>query len=449
MPTSWSRIHEALGAPRGPLTYELVARAVAANVSEADDLDWKSDQRSDEAARAELAKDIAAMANTAGGVLVIGVAEKGKGAEKALELSPVALGEQAEQQVRAVNVSRVRPVVQGVEVAQLPCDSRPGYGVVVVYIPRSPDAPHFVERRESTIAPWRNGSHTDAMLERQIERAYADRFARRQDEHARLERLFESTAERLAGEHPWLVGVSRPRSPAGLSLSSPDRDAVTAAVARAAAIEEETLWEGVDVQSGPGQALARIARTLVTFGDAAVNPRKGLRRWVLRRDSDQTRLTGLVYEIYAEFHDDGSTSLALPVRAPRQLEAVYRDDSLLPSQLVETASVALASLATAWAESLGLGGAIALSLESRSRVTPAAKLTRAVTRRVIGGLDLGYEVADWTIGLKRVLPAEADLIDPAAVVDRRHVSRQLTEDVVNQFGLRGVESLVWPVPGPN
>ena len=91
----WTPIHLALGAPRGALTFELIERAVAAQVPESESLEWKALLRTDENARQELAKDLAALANTAGGVLVIGVGEEGHGTEKRLVVVAHEVGDTA------------------------------------------------------------------------------------------------------------------------------------------------------------------------------------------------------------------------------------------------------------------------------------------------------------------------------------------------------------------
>jgi hypothetical protein len=50
-----------------------------ADVAEDAELDWKGERRTDEHAKDELAKDVAAMANSGGGVVVFGVGEEGEG----------------------------------------------------------------------------------------------------------------------------------------------------------------------------------------------------------------------------------------------------------------------------------------------------------------------------------------------------------------------------------
>lgn len=80
----WSRIHAELGLSPTPLTHALVVRAVESGVAEADDLDWKQALPPEvEKKRRDVAKDVAAMANTRGGLIVYGVREEN---ERAVEL---------------------------------------------------------------------------------------------------------------------------------------------------------------------------------------------------------------------------------------------------------------------------------------------------------------------------------------------------------------------------
>ncbi|GAA4339570.1 hypothetical protein GCM10023086_74660 [Streptomyces venetus] len=75
MARSWTRLHEHLGVPPGPLTFDMVAKAAAGRLAESDDLDWKEKlpQPPREGRWNELAKDVAAMANTLGGLIIFGV----------------------------------------------------------------------------------------------------------------------------------------------------------------------------------------------------------------------------------------------------------------------------------------------------------------------------------------------------------------------------------------
>ena len=77
-------LHEALGLDRGDFTFDLVRQACDLQIAEGDNLDWKralplpASTKNDaeaEARQQELAKDIAAMGNTRGRLIVYGVEE--------------------------------------------------------------------------------------------------------------------------------------------------------------------------------------------------------------------------------------------------------------------------------------------------------------------------------------------------------------------------------------
>lgn len=78
MARTWTRLHEHLGCPPGPLTFDMVRQAAADNLEESDDLDWKEmlPQPPRDGRWNEFAKDVAAMANTRGGLIIFGVQDK-------------------------------------------------------------------------------------------------------------------------------------------------------------------------------------------------------------------------------------------------------------------------------------------------------------------------------------------------------------------------------------
>lgn len=97
------RIEAVLGARIEEITPDHINAALAAGVEEAADLDFEQADYTD---AEELAKDVAAMANAVGG-LIIGVREEKL---RAVELTPVPLfGDQAPR-YRRVLASRVTPM---------------------------------------------------------------------------------------------------------------------------------------------------------------------------------------------------------------------------------------------------------------------------------------------------------------------------------------------------
>src|SRR4051812_37597158 len=121
MARSWTRLHEHLGQPPGPLTYEMVAAAVADKLAESDDLDWKEHLPSFAPKPGiwnEFAKDVAAMANTRGGLLVYGVSDQ-------IELVGVDLAAANKKQMLSAVRTGIQPYISGVDFIEL---SVPGGG---------------------------------------------------------------------------------------------------------------------------------------------------------------------------------------------------------------------------------------------------------------------------------------------------------------------------------
>src|ERR1700745_2669393 len=78
---SFTALHRALGAAPGPLTNDLLDAAVAEGVAETNNLDWKSElPPARHLAQTDFPKDVAAMANSGGGLIVYGVRESQKAA---------------------------------------------------------------------------------------------------------------------------------------------------------------------------------------------------------------------------------------------------------------------------------------------------------------------------------------------------------------------------------
>ncbi|MEV7482422.1 AlbA family DNA-binding domain-containing protein [Streptomyces halstedii] len=76
-------LHRILGLAPGPLTGDLLDAAVKAGVTEHSDLDWKSELPPAKGLpQTDFPKDVAAMANSGGGVIVYGVQETQKAATR-------------------------------------------------------------------------------------------------------------------------------------------------------------------------------------------------------------------------------------------------------------------------------------------------------------------------------------------------------------------------------
>lgn len=168
----------------------LIGREEAA---EAADLDYKELVHAmNPEQKAEFCKDVLAMANDRGGVLIIGVREDGNQAIPE-EITKVDIGDGERQRLYAVLTSTSpHPLPVDIVAVQDPTD--PGRGVLLVLVERSPLAPHAVldtrpktHHRDGWLRyPIRNGAATRWMLEPEIATRYRRRFAEARDLSNRL-----------------------------------------------------------------------------------------------------------------------------------------------------------------------------------------------------------------------------------------------------------------------
>lgn len=298
-------LHLALGLNEGSLNLALVRRACQEAVAENERLEWKrdypltdtADQKQRNHEQTEMAKDIAAMANGHGGLVVYGVDEN-RQADVSHASGVVSVGPVDERQVRTIKQvasNLIYPPVVGLDVSVL-SGSTDGDGdvVVAVNVPASSDAPHLIRPKNSGLfgVPWRNGADTEWMVERQIETAYRARIDQRRQREADLHRLFDQTvAVYTDSSNAWLVIVASPVQP------RPSRQRMKKATARyilskawdrtapdPSSISPAWMLNGVDVRSG----LRRFRQMAGFSGDLA------------------SRVRGA-----AEVHNDGSVVFAM------------------------------------------------------------------------------------------------------------------------------------------
>lgn len=168
------RLEQLFGAPLGEVSHEQVAALVTNATPETYDLDFKAEMygRSDAGKRA-LAVDVAAMANTAGGMIAVGIAEDTQA--RAASAPGVALDDEEIARVRNIVASHVSPFMT-FDVWPVEDPQREGYGFILIAVPRSPLRPHAVLVNDSLRYPRRNGSTTAYLSEPEVADAYRARF---------------------------------------------------------------------------------------------------------------------------------------------------------------------------------------------------------------------------------------------------------------------------------
>ena len=274
-------------------------------------------------------KDVAAMANSGGGIIVFGVRESQKAAVQRVDVGE--LDETYERAMRSAAITAVTPPVFGLGVHRL---GREGYRAIVVEVPASVDGPHLIFKNDYFAAPTRNDSDTVWMKERQIEAMYRARFEERRHASDALDALFdEAAAGRDSGTRAWLVAVAHPSIACLGRLSrSQARGVLTQTV------ELALTYAG----RGGIHPLKSVDRD---------NPRPGLRRWVAVNTAVGER--SVWKEAWISIHHDGSVTVAAAVGGHRISSDGYFDGWQVESTAIECAIADLMALTRTTAEATG------------------------------------------------------------------------------------------------
>ncbi|MDQ6848458.1 MAG: ATP-binding protein, partial [Actinomycetota bacterium] len=169
------RLEASFGAALSDVTAQHVLELVAGAVHEDFDLDFKAQMYGNgDAEKRDLAADVAAMANSAGGVIVLGVEENEHA--QAVAAPGIAISDEVERRIFQVTagISPVPPIA----VRRIPLDaSDSGRGFVLVIVPRSLSAPHAVVVNATSLRyPVRHGTTTRYLTAPEVSAAYRQRL---------------------------------------------------------------------------------------------------------------------------------------------------------------------------------------------------------------------------------------------------------------------------------
>lgn len=398
----FTALHLAAGAQPGPITDELLDAAVAAQAVETDDLDWKAKLPDIKGiGQGDFPKDVAAMANRGGGVIVFGVEEDGKAATWRVDVGELSEGH--ERALRSAAVSAIMPPIFGLGIHRLDGGD---YRAVVAVIPDSVDGPHLIYRNQFFGAPLRNDADTVWMKEREIEAMYRARFeARRQGAEA-LDALYtEAVRGRDTDRRAWLIAVAHPRMP-----QLPGR--LTAE--QATAEFDEAFGMAYLHAADPRHPLETGRRNRI---------RPGLRRWIIGDSA-----IGSVAEwaqAWASIHHDGSVVIAAVAGGESRPDRQQLDPWVIDSRRIECIVVDHLMLIRRLARFAG-------SVEYDTRI--GIEWTGREPLRVVYPTFEGILSGD-SVALAHYSPVETTVNAAASDDDFHEQIYEIALDCVNQAGI--------------
>lgn len=298
-----SRIHRHLGLPAQELTFEDVERAVADGLAEERDLDWKTTTPKDLSGKGgdEFAKDVTAMANTSGGLLVYGVSEQQRTVGLAKDVDDT-----TQRRLEQILLHRTAPHVRDVTFCRLTAADDPDRRVLIVSVPESVDAPHVVvgvagqPSLSGVLHGWqRRGSDSVEMDEPAVASAYRRRFETYSSIETRAAELRGFAFDHCAG----------PTATAWLLVAAvPVRSATAAPRTQRSAVGGRLRSAVTD----GGKRAPNEPETLGALHSIWDNPRAGYGRWVVS-NFVAPQDAGVGRPAYVELHHDGAVVAAVDV----------------------------------------------------------------------------------------------------------------------------------------
>jgi Putative DNA-binding domain len=413
------RVEAVLGGRVDDLTVDHLEGAVTTGVQEAGDLEFKqADYAKDK--NEELAKDVAAMANATGGLILVGIQEQDL---RAVALSPVPLSGDVAQRYRQVLAGRVTPMVRDVDIRVLQAaPGDPGHGYVLVAVPRSLAAPHAVwqpaDKLRKMSFPVRNGADTRYLEETELAEYYRRRFAGATAQADRLTAVRREGHTRLGTPLLWLTAALVPALPGEVPRA--DR------LDRARTLTR--TWAG-DHPWQPGDQ-----RVPTLLARSSVRVTAGVRRAVLGVGKGGYHPE----QLHVELHDDGAGYAAVPIGLRPPTEEPPADGPAAVSLWTLTLECRwLVSLLTAHALAAGSGGEARIAVElARLPIDRAVVLVGPDVSfgpdPVEGGYALMKDSLPGPVEAEAIVDLEALAAGPAAI---GRVAAQLAEDLVAAFGL--------------
>ncbi len=220
------RLELVLGASIDGLTLDhlkdMAGRAQTADpVREDFDLDFKEalyGARDED--KHHLAEDVAALANTHGGVIFLGV-RADKQTSIAVELTPVPLSDSERLRMQHIIATHVAPP-PAFEIKLIVAE--PGTGFFAIVVPPSPSAPHAVRAANMSLRYYRrDGSGNRPLAETEVAEIYRRRFTQSAARETRLGEIRAEMGRMLQADNdigPWLALALVPELPGSMSITA-------------------------------------------------------------------------------------------------------------------------------------------------------------------------------------------------------------------------------------
>lgn len=184
---------------------------VKSGATESQIVEFKSeDHPTGDKGNAEFAKDVAALANSEGGVILFGIAEGEKDGFAVID--PILIDQRLDARLRQLIFSRVSPPIS-FSSWWLVLESDAAKGVFVLHIPRSPYAPHAVANSNTLMFPVRRGTITTFLAEPDLARAYESRIMSGESRERKILHLEKTVKLALPEGNCWLILTLVPDNP--------------------------------------------------------------------------------------------------------------------------------------------------------------------------------------------------------------------------------------------
>lgn len=202
------RLESLFGARLDDLEARHVRGLVDAGAEEAFDLNFKATTYGQGGSeRRALTGDVAALANTAGGVIVISVEEDNQAHAAAAPGIEITDGEM--NRIRQVVASWAAPMPMFDVIPVMNDLPGNGRGFLVLAVPRSPGALHAVLANGSLRYPKRNGAMTRYLSEPEVATAYRERLSGVAQQTQRIFDIEKAATARLGRDEPCFTPTGR------------------------------------------------------------------------------------------------------------------------------------------------------------------------------------------------------------------------------------------------